>query len=144
MSTDCSGRDQRGVTHDAMYCVTKLIEILFVRELVKHTGSNPVITLVNPGLCHSDFQRNIVSSVASRVGGLLKTLLARTTEVGSRTLVAGICAGPESHGEYMSDCRNQDVAPLIYKAAGEKVQLSVYDQTLSVLEKIQPGISDNI
>ena len=31
-------------------------------------------------------------------------LIARTTEVGSRTLVAGAAAGMESQGGYMADC----------------------------------------
>lgn len=34
---------------------------------------------------------------------VIKFLIARTTEVGSRTLVAGAEVGEESHGEYMAD-----------------------------------------
>jgi len=35
----------------------------------------------------------------------MNMLVARTTEAGSRTLVAGLAAGEESHGKYMADCR---------------------------------------
>ena len=35
---------------------------------------------------------------------IAKFLLARTTEAGSRTLVAAAAAGPETHGKYMADC----------------------------------------
>lgn len=35
---------------------------------------------------------------------VMKFFLARSTEVGSRTLVTAAAAGPESHGGYMTDC----------------------------------------
>lgn len=34
----------------------------------------------------------------------LKVVLSRTTEVGSRTLVAGAVGGLETHGKYLNDC----------------------------------------
>ena len=133
------------LTCKCRYCLSKALEVLFVRELVKHTsGKSPVITLVNPGLCHSEFQRNVANPLAQGAGWLLKALLARTTEVGSRTLVAGICTGPESNGEYMSDSKNQEIAGWMLTKRAEEVQRSVYGQTLAVLEGLEPGISRNI
>jgi retinol dehydrogenase-12 len=35
----------------------------------------------------------------------MSAIIARTTEVGSRTLVAAVAAGEESQGSYMADCR---------------------------------------
>ena len=103
-----------------------------------------MVTLVNPGLCHSDFQRNVANHASQAAGWLLKALLARSTEVGSRTLVAGICTGRESHGEYMSDSQNQEVAQWIVTPKGEEMQKSVYEQTMAVLEDVEPGIQNNI
>ena len=34
-----------------------------------------------------------------------RTIVARKTEVGARTLIAAAEAGEESHGQYMDDCR---------------------------------------
>jgi len=45
---------------------------------------------------------------------------------------------------YMSDCKNQEVAPWIQTEDGARVQKKVYEQTLAVLERIEPGISRNI
>jgi len=59
--------------------------------------------MLNPGLCQSSLSRNAKGIVWFRIA-LLKTLLARTTEQGSRTLVHAALQGPETHGLYISDC----------------------------------------
>lgn len=58
------------------------------------------MNFVNPGLCHSDLAREAGWGLY-----LLKLVLARSTECGSRTLVQAVEAGHESHGQYMSNCR---------------------------------------
>ena len=125
--------------------MSKLLEILFVQELVKHTKETPIITLVNPGWCWSNLVRT-ESAIKLAVIKTIMTLMARSTEVGSRALVAGIVAGPGSHGHYMSDGANQDygVADWIKSPEGQQRQKKLYDQTLVILEKIEPGISKNI
>ncbi len=64
----------------------------------------------------------------------MRTIIGRSTEVGSRTLVYGACAGPESHGAFMSDGKNQEVEAWIYSETGKKVQKKVFEQTMRVLE----------
>ena len=102
------------------------------------------MTLVNPGLCHSDFQWDVSNPLAQGAGWLLKAMLARSTEVGSRTLVAGICSGWESHGEYMSDGANQEVVGWTLTEKGQEVQRSVYEQTMKLLEEVEPGIGTDV
>jgi retinol dehydrogenase 12 len=117
--------------------------VLFVRELAKHTSKTPVITLVNPGFCHSELVREATGVVAV-FAYVFKALLARTTEVGSRTLLAGATAGQGSHGMFMSDGKNRQVEAWILTKKGAEVQKRVYEQTLKVLEEVEPGISKNI
>lgn len=126
------------------YNISKALEVLFVRELVKKTQQTPIITMVNPGLCWSEFQRDMTHPVGAALRTLFMYPLARTTEVGSRTLVAGISTGSESHGEYMADCANQEAASWVRSSSGQKTQREVYAQLLAVLEDIEPGISKNI
>lgn len=64
----------------------------------------------------------------------LRLAIGRSTEAGSRTLVYGACAGPGSHGEFMSDGQNQNVEPWIYTDTGRKVQQKVFEQTMRVLD----------
>ncbi len=62
-----------------------------------------IVNALNPGFCHSEFTREISGVARFVLAYIMKPLLARTTECGSRTLVAGAVAGEESHGKYMSD-----------------------------------------
>jgi retinol dehydrogenase-12 len=89
------------------YGVSKLLEVFFVREIASRitASSKPkiIVNCMTPGACRSEFDRES-TGFAKLFGLLLQLLVARTTEAGSRTLVAGIAAGQESHGEYMADC----------------------------------------
>ena len=86
------------------YPVSKLLEVLYCRELAsKMTESKkPTVTLnlINPGLCHSELARDSGWGLT-----IMKFFLARTTEVGSSTLVAGAAAGHHAHGQYMGDSK---------------------------------------
>ena len=94
----------------ARYPVSKLLEVLLVRELAsqlakgKHAadkkGDPPVIVNTpTPGWCWSEIIKNKTFPIR-----VMMTLIARTTEHGSRALCASALAGKESHGEYMSEC----------------------------------------
>ncbi|KIV83223.1 hypothetical protein PV11_05270 [Exophiala sideris] len=123
------------------YNISKLIEVLFVRELVDRlratstSGPPPVVlTLVNPGLCRSNLDHHM-NVIAQWLLYGFRLAVGRSTEVGSRTLVYGACAGSESHGEFMSDGQNQRVEPWIYTETGKEVQRKVFEQTMRVLDE---------
>jgi retinol dehydrogenase 12 len=75
---------------------------------------------------------------------LMKIVLARTTEVGSRTLVAGAAAGEESHGMYMQDCEVAEPSAKVRSSEGKKTQDIVWKELKEVLEGMQPGVVQNI
>ena len=94
----------------ARYPVSKVLEVLYVRELVSklaagvhganRKGDPPVIVnLANPGWCWSEIIKDKTFPIR-----MMMTLIARTTEHGSRALCGSALAGKESHGEYMSEC----------------------------------------
>lgn len=88
----------------ARYQLSKLLQIFCVRELAarsKASGkSNVIIDCTNPGLCHSELSREGILILE-----IVKFLLARTTEHGSRSMVNAAASGQETHGTYLSDCR---------------------------------------
>jgi retinol dehydrogenase-12 len=59
--------------------------------------------MINPGLVQTDLARNAKGLYKYFIMTLM-FLAARTTEMGSRTLVHAATIGPESHGLYFSDC----------------------------------------
>ncbi|KIX05112.1 uncharacterized protein Z518_05984 [Rhinocladiella mackenziei CBS 650.93] len=132
------------------YHLSKLLEVLLVRELVSRLNANktstspPVtITIVNPGLCVSSLDRDSIL-ILRIIGYILRYLLGRSPEVGARTLVYGACAGPDSHGEFMSDGQNQGVEQWIYSDMGKKVQKKLFEQTMKVLEARKQEIGKKV
>ena len=131
--------DDEGVANMAeRYATTKLLEIFAVREIAPRiSGSGVVLNMVNPGLCHSGLARDSGWSL-----WLLKLIFARSTEVGSRTLVAAASAGVESHGAYMTDetVANEALSPFVSSEAGLKTQGKMWAELGGILETIRPGI----
>jgi hypothetical protein len=75
---------------------------------------------------------------------LLHLLLARSTEVGSRTLVDATTSGPESHGEYKSDCQVVPPSAYVLSEDGRKMQKRVWAELTAKLEVIEPGVTSNL
>jgi len=135
---------QATTLNKSRYAVSKLMQILFVQELVKHMIGGPVITLVTPGLTHTELANRTPSRFEYWAAQVLKLFFARTVEVGARTLIAGACAGPDSHGKYMEDGKNCEPDIMCHEAELEANQRKTYVQTLAYLEQLEPGISKNI
>ena len=130
------------------YQVSKLLEVFFIRELVKEIAEkhsnmkepDVVINFVNPGLCKSELSRDSGWGLT-----IMKLLFARTTEQGSRTEVYGaIEAGLDSHGQYLDDCRLGEVALLVTSEEGVKAQRRFYQELMGKLEEVQAGIGSNL
>jgi NAD(P)-dependent dehydrogenase (short-subunit alcohol dehydrogenase family) len=124
------------------YPLTKLLEVLLVQELAgKVRGSEVTINMINPGLCHSQLGRDSGWGLT-----LMKLVMARSTEVGSRTLVAGATAGLESHGAYMTDghVENTALSPFVRSDEGRQAREKLWGELSSILEGIRPGIMQNV
>lgn len=100
----------------------------------------PVIAnFINPGLCHSSLMREMIT-----VGAILKLIMgARRTDVGARTLVHATQAGPESHGQYLSDSAVSPPASFVTSEEGKKFQVRWWKELSAKLESIHPGILQN-
>ncbi|KAJ4421243.1 hypothetical protein N0V82_003875 [Gnomoniopsis sp. IMI 355080] len=123
------------------YYVSKLLEVLTVRQLATKVQNRGVtINMLNPGLCHSELGRD---AGLFSVFTLTKAVMARTTEVGSRTLVAAGAVGKDSHGKYMTDGLVDDEAlsSFVKSAEGEEVGRRVWKELSEILEGIQPGVT---
>ncbi|KAJ0121131.1 short-chain dehydrogenase reductase [Diaporthe amygdali] len=124
------------------YMVSKLLEVLVIRQVAPRLeGSGVVLNMLNPGLCHSELSRD--SGLGLTV---MKFFLARSTEVGSRTLVAAGLAGEESHGKYMSDAvvKDYDVSDFVKSDEGNRAGQKVWEELSQILEEIAPGVTGNI
>lgn len=89
------------------YSLSKLLQIFAIRELaslapVEQTGV--VINYVSPGLCKTGLVRYADFSTRIQVE-ILRALLGRSAEWGSRSILHSIAAGRESHGKYLAYCK---------------------------------------
>ncbi|EOA85730.1 uncharacterized protein SETTUDRAFT_151985 [Exserohilum turcica Et28A] len=124
------------------YPVSKLIQLFIVRAVADHHPASefPVtINIVNPGLCWSELAREATSWGF----WFFRLIVARSTEVGSRTLVHAGASGMDTHGKYLSDCMIEEPSPLVTDAAGKEAQERITAEVLKEIETIQPGVSKN-
>jgi retinol dehydrogenase 12 len=125
------------------YFDSKLLEILYGRALVSAISSSgkPLIALnlVNPGFCASELFRD-----PSAAFKLQLKVMGRTAEEGSRALVDAVGRGEDSHGAYLSDCKVAKVSDFVLSKKGAQTQQRVWDELNAKLEKIQPGVLDNV
>lgn len=124
------------------YPTTKLLQILVVRQIAPQLeGSGVILNLVNPGLCKSELARD-----GSAFISIAKFLLARTTEEGSRCLMAGALAGPDSHGKYLTNARVDDgaLSKFVTSSDGKETSVKVWKELSEILEAVQPGVTNNL
>ncbi|KAK3328624.1 short-chain dehydrogenase [Cercophora scortea] len=124
------------------YPLTKLLEVYGVRALAEEHPAPPypvVINCVNPGLCKTELGREVMAWHFI----LMRKILGRTAEQGSRTLVHAGDQGVESHGKYLSDCEVREPVATVTGAEGRVAQERVWAEVVSKLEGIQPGVTRN-
>lgn len=124
------------------YNTSKLLPIWVVRELAaRMPRTEPVIiNALNPGFCRTDLFRHAPRLLGFIVKSAVQ-IIGRTTEMGSRTLMAAAAAGRDSHGGYMDSCVPREPSALVVSEEGKQLQSRVYDELFEILEGIQPGVT---
>lgn len=126
------------------YNVSKLLEVFACRQIAKeHPVDQLKVTLnfVNPGWCHSELVREMKSNP---IVPIVMALFCRSTEVGSRPLVHAGLSGPETHGQFLSDCKVERCAPLVVQEGGAEMQQKVWTELAAKLNEIEPGVTKNL
>jgi NAD(P)-dependent dehydrogenase (short-subunit alcohol dehydrogenase family) len=137
----------RGSVHmSERYGDSKLLQILIARQLAKQlSASNKphiILNTLNPGFCKSQLFRSAVWPVNWFVAIIL--LLARTSEMGSRVLLAAAGADEETHGKYLQDCKIHAESRFVRSDEGQLIEEKVYKELLAILDEIIPGIASSI
>ncbi|KAI9820766.1 MAG: hypothetical protein M1827_005136 [Pycnora praestabilis] len=126
------------------YGVTKILGVLFTRELAARAGkpdeTGVIINCLNPGFTLSELNRDAPFYVRPIIF-LLNMTLARTTEVGSRAHLHAATSSSVTHGQYLSDGQIEPPSAFVLSHDGAETQHRGFDQLLSKLEEINPGIS---
>lgn len=93
------------------YQLSKVLVFYGLRELARRSplndDSDVIMSVVTPGACKSDIFRDEKGSVGKMAMAAGQAVFARTTEVGSRTLVHGVIPElpAQFHGRFGQDCK---------------------------------------
>jgi retinol dehydrogenase-12 len=108
---------------------------MFVRQLAAHLppASAVVPTSLTPGFCYSSF-RNSVPFPFSLLSKIMEVFLARTTEMGSRTLVLGALMGENgdtaarenARGAYMDSCEVTPPSAWLFTKDGVAAEQAIW------------------
>lgn len=125
------------------YALTKLVEECAVRQFaafcpVERTGV--VVTMVAPGLCSTGLGRD-ARTFTKIMHEAIRAMMARTAEVGSRTILHGLVVGKEGHGKLLSGCKIKEfwVPDWVTDAEGQHLQKGIWKELVAMLEEVQPG-----
>ncbi len=131
------------------YSTSKLLDILVVRELAGRldaasAGASPVIVnTANPGLCKSSLFRDVFFVGRILVASLV-FLLGRTSEEGSRALMAAAAGGHETQGKYVDSGVVDSPSQFVLSEDGKRAQQRVWTELMGILEGIEPGVTLNV
>lgn len=138
------------------YKLTKLLQIMVVRQLAAKMRTSPkndhvIINSFHPGLCNTDLFRSF--ALPLRIPHqLILRLVARSSEMGSRTLLAAALTSDEAegdektttHGRFMENCVVGRYPDLMLGPDGEALQVKIWNELVEILDGIHPGIKENI
>lgn len=106
-----------------------MLTVFLARSLTAHLSFPTPLTVVsvNPGLCHSSLTRHAKGFHKPAIT-LFKYLFARTSEMGSRTIVWGALGGKNEavHGRYLDSCQVGEESDWALSKDGQKMQDTIW------------------
>jgi len=125
------------------YLVTKLFNVLFVRAFASHLPSRMPLTVnaVNPGFCTSALLRDVNPLIVGP-----SRLLARSTEVGSRTFVHAAVAREldGKTGQYLNVCEVSEASDFVISAKGASASARLWKDTIAILSEQDGQVLENV
>lgn len=130
--------DKKEADMAGRYFSSKLIVMLCVRELALRNSESKASVIINcpsPGWCKTALFRQDDGGFMART---MLRLIGRTAEVGGRTLTSAIAAGPETHGQYVSECRVKPASVFVQSEDGRRVQREIWEELVNIIRGIAP------
>ncbi|KUJ23223.1 NAD(P)-binding protein [Mollisia scopiformis] len=132
---------------DDRYKVSKLLLACAVRAISAESPvsdkSNVIITYLTPGACKSDLFRDPMGGFQALALAIGKTIIGRSTEVGSRTLVNAVRPNQDVkvHGQFLMDGKVASAGPKINSPEGKKLEEKFHKELYDKLEQLSPGVT---
>lgn len=98
------------------------------------------VQVVCPGYTQSGLGSGDASGPLRLVGNAMKATVARSTEKGARTYIAGLTLGKKGHGRFWQYDRIQPTAPLLVDSGAREREQRVWGAVLTALRRDVPGV----
>ncbi|KAI1821156.1 NAD(P)-binding protein [Xylaria intraflava] len=115
------------------YSVTKLLNILWMRELSARVTGNIVINAVNPGFCQSSLHRQHPG------GASFANMIGWTAAQGGHCLTDAAIQHPKDHGAYISEQVAKNPSSFVLSEEGQSAQRKIWDETIQILTREAPS-----
>jgi len=128
------------------YGDTKLLNVFFTRGLNERLRDKSlIVNCVNPGFCYSSLRRN-VTGITAWVSWLMESILARTSEEGSRQLIWACIGGKDNvdelRGAYISALQVHEPSDYVINEEGQRAQNKLWDALIDELAKSDPPVRE--
>lgn len=128
------------------YAISKLFLMYAYAYLSKmskpRNNAKPAVyvQVVCPGYTQSGLGSGDASGPLRLVGNAMKATVARSTEKGARTYIAGLTLGEKGHGRFWQYDRIQPAAPLLVDSGAREREQRVWGAVLTALRRDVPGV----
>ncbi|PWY81750.1 dehydrogenase [Aspergillus sclerotioniger CBS 115572] len=119
------------------YNTSKLLNVLWLRELSSKAGPDVIINGVNPGLCASSLHRSDTTPGIN----IFNNVFAWTPAQGEHCLVDAAVRHPDDQGVYLSEQMVKQPSPFVLSVEGDQAQTKIWNETLSILQEGLPGVN---
>jgi NAD(P)-dependent dehydrogenase (short-subunit alcohol dehydrogenase family) len=126
------------------YFDSKLLNVFFARALNDRLRDKfLVVNSVNPGFCHSSLLKSLTGTRAL-LNWIMESLLARTSEQGSRQLIWACIGGKDNvdelRGAYISSMEIHEPSDSVVSEEGKRAQAILWDALIDELAKGDPSV----
>ncbi|EQL29140.1 hypothetical protein RJZ56_007141 [Blastomyces dermatitidis] len=124
----------------SQYSISKLLAMWVTTHIAAEVPVEQVIvSACCPSMCKSNLTDNW-GFVLHGIDTFSRSILGRTTEEGSRTLVSGTLLGPEGHGGFWTHDRIAKPAALVVSDEGKKLGTQCWKEILNLLRRQNPEV----
>jgi len=118
------------------YNTSKLLNILWMRELSSRVTGNVVINAVNPGLCASALHRS------DPTPGLayLNKIFAWTPAQGGHNLTYAATQHVDEPGAYLTEQHLEKPSPFVLSTEGKTSQQRIWEETIALFKEKVPNV----
>jgi NAD(P)-dependent dehydrogenase (short-subunit alcohol dehydrogenase family) len=126
------------------YADSKLLIVFFTRALNERLRGKPIIvSTVNPGFCYSAIRKSFTGTKAL-LNWIMESLLARTSEQGSRQLIWACIGGKDNvdglRGAYISSMEIREPSDSVVSEEGKRAQTILWDALIDEVAKGDPSV----